>query len=270
MSVAPGPSAPALPFATLDRTGEPWVGTLGTSGSLRVWADGTWEVDAADPESHAVLAHGWATLLGHVRQGRRILSGTTMLPPDESLALLLSGGLDQQAEVSILLAEQGWRLVADTTTPTDLTGPEPVVYPRGGPWLVPRHLAIRSPLLSDARIRPGATSQAVDSVPVDEPAVLAAHVRIADTAVGSDRTDAEFPHGVVPVVGSRRMAPQFALLHDAALTGIEDPLRVMADDMALMRLPLAELTWPGPASGIDEIRARALAGLLDWWRESVG
>lgn len=270
MGDVPGPPAPAPPFAALDRSGEPWVGTLGTRGSLRVWADGTWEVDAADAETHEVLAHGWAVLLSHVRRGRRILSGTAMVPPDDARALLLSGGLDQQAEVSLLLAARGWRLLADTTTPADLTGPEPVVHPRGGPWLVPRHLALHSALLTDARVRPGATAQLVGAEPVREPVVLAAHVRVADTALGSGGAGAEFPHGVVPVTGARRMAPQFALLHDVVLAGIEDPLRVMADDMATSRIPLAELTWPGPVAGMDEVRARALAGLLDWWRETVG
>lgn len=250
----------AAAFAHLDRSGEPWSGTLGSLGSVRVWADGTWQVEPADESARDTLAYGWAATLGHVRMGRRIVAASAMTPGADAPALLVSGSVQAQAEVCVLLAERGWQVIADTATPVDLNGATPVAYPRGGPWLVPRRLAIESDLIRAKHPRPGSTSHVIAVDPSAGPVLLAAHVAVSETAHVTDASSL-----ARPVTGTRRLAPKYALLHDAPLAAIDDPQRVLAHDLMIGRLPLADLDWPGPPDRDRAIRDAAVDALLHWW-----
>lgn len=257
--------APADPgLATLDRSGEPWLGHAHGLGTVRVYADGRYDVEpaeGADARAAETLEHGWAELLGHIRLGRRIVGGTVMLAPDAADSLLVSGGMTEQSQACVLLAERGWRRVSDGFTPIDTTTPLRA-YRRGGPWLVPRRLGLDSDLLDGRRIRPGATAQEVPTPPVPESVPLRARVLVSE----HEATTGEPVPVLAEVSGRRRMGVQFQAFADRFVGGAADPARVMADDLAISSLPLSTLQWPALYLAPRDERLAAVDALVDWWR----
>lgn len=254
-------------FARLDRGQEPWTGSLEGLGTVLVHADGRYEIEV-DPEAvdgaALALEHGWAALLGQVRRGRALLMGSTMVAaarPGE--ALLVSGRVQEQAEICLDLAERGWCMLADTVTPADLTGPPVVAHPRGSPSLAPCHTRPDA-VVTGRLLRAGGTAQVVPVEAAVEPATITARVVVVERGPRDHAGDTT----VATVSGRRRLAAEYDVLAVRGPFDPPDPARALAQDLTVSRIPLGRLLWPSWRDRAENHRRSTMDDLVRWWDEA--
>ena len=248
------------PRVTLDRTGEPWVGTFRSLGSVRVWADGaaTVEVDPAATDTadrlHDALWHGWATPLSLARQGHWLVNGVSVAPPDDHRALLVTGPAHDTAIVVIELVRLGWRLIADRPAPVRFT-PDLVAHPRQAPFVMSARRA-RTSGLDGAAVR-----DRTDAVRVESFSVLDTPAPVGGIAVVSVRRP---QHPVLqPLKGHAAIEASGMVLVGGVLSPEPEstPQAAMTRQLTLTRAGMVRLDIDSATATSD------VAELVVWWSD---
>lgn len=257
------PTADPLPgYPTLDRTSEPWRGSFPGMGTVEVHGDGQVSVQPDRPddaEAARALALGWGEPLSLARRGLLLSAGASLCGPQCHEALLVRGSAHDVAMVVLVLAHEGWRLVANIPAPLRWEEGRLVAHPREAPLLASDRRATRyawdtAPLGSD-------TDTVAVSVPrVSEPVPLAG-VLVVEQSKAGDTYD------LTVLRGHERFKEAASLQLNGALSGPDgaaDPSTVMAGHLALATLPFARLMLDG-TPGSDQV-----AALGHWWSGLVG
>ena len=114
------------PGPFLDRTSEPWFGVFPTLGTVRIEADGSYEVDVEPPPSgdaddaerrEAALTFGWALPLSLARRGYRFAWGNCLVDPGGVGGLIVHGYPQDEEIVLLELLANGWTVLADHFVP---------------------------------------------------------------------------------------------------------------------------------------------------------
>ena len=163
----------------LDTESEPWRATFPGLGTVLVDTAGdlTIEPDQPGAEIDAALRWGWGENLSLIRQDYLMLAGSTVVSPDRSRALLVSGDVHDVAIVLLALADQGWAVLADRATPCRWQERHLLACPRQAPVVVTRRRA-RKTVWEARDIRQDSGAVAVDVPRWAQPVLLAGIVRL--------------------------------------------------------------------------------------------
>lgn len=220
---------------TLDTSIEPWIGVFPGLGSVRVFADGTYDVapvqiDVADPgaeseanqpgedlleERRRALTHGWAEPLSWARQGYVVAAGTTLVEPESGRAVLLVGRAKPQLVIVRSLIGAGWSVAADGLTPIDDSSGLPLAVPTSAPLLLPVGETRDSPQPLE-RARTDTDAVMVPVARVTAPVPLAAVLVCMDFNIG-DKPE------ITPVTGVAKVSRILGALVGGALGAQDGP-----------------------------------------------
>ncbi len=252
---------------TLDRSGEPWVGSFPGLGRVLVHEDGSVEAQvepdgAAAPEvaeRERALRFGWGEPLSLVRRGFACANASGVVAPDSCQGcLLLVGDPNDTSVVLPELTRRGWSVLGDRFVPTTWDELGLLAHPRDGPVLVPR---ARSDTKGNSG--EGVRSQ-TDAVEVVVPrASSPAHVSAA-IHLRRRRPD---EHIILQVRGGERLATAALLLFSGVFAPVrergtepaDDGARTMAEHLRLARVPFAHFGFDPESIETDIVE------LLRWW-----
>lgn len=265
---------------SLDRDAEIWVGTFPGLGSVRVHPDGTVEVAAAvRPEDdrdtvemrERALRFGWGEPLSFARRGFRLAHGAAVGPVAGDSCMLLLGDPHDVAIVLIELTLNGWGVLGDRPTPLAWDGQVLTAHPRSAPIVVSKRRAAKAEL-AGTQLRGDTDAVALDLPRINEPRHVAAVVSMQIRKPDED--------AFTPLSGHERFETaaglfmRGALWPEVARGSVEveadadadpgDAAAMMADHLALSRLPAARLRFDGATKDDD------VAALLAWWHTLAG
>ncbi len=236
----------------VDTKGPTWVATFADVGTVRIGPDGRVCIDVVDgPEAQQrrrALEWGWGEPLNFLRRGFRLAEAVVADP--EAGGLLVSGGSWEMLPMLKALTDEGWAIVSDSLTPVRWAEGALFSHPRQAPILASDRFAekwelMAEPLRSDSDTVAVSLPRAEAPVPVRAILVLAER-KVRDAA------------GVRPVVGAKRLKLAAALLQSGPGDD-PDPAELLADDLRLSALPMAEL-----AIG-DKLMADHAREVVEWW-----
>lgn len=246
---------------SLDCSAEPWHGVFPGLGECWIDEDGAVRVEAVardeEPQEQRAdaLRHGWGEPLSWLRRGHLMVSAWAAAPAAEGPCLLFTSHGPDATVMRNELATRGWRMVAESPTPLDVSGEAITVLPRPVPFLATRRRVVdhwdQQPVRADT-----------DVVTVDWPrrttaGPLGGIVQVRPGGVGIPNQAEVVGREKVPLV-SRVIGHGVWSLHD---TG--DPAGLLMRDHALrfrmVGLPMLmvslEHASPDAAPQVDAIEA---------------
>lgn len=266
---------------SLDRTSAVWVGTFPGFGMVRVHPDGEVEVVAAerpgdDPDTaelrERALRSGWGEPLSFARRGFHLAHGAAVGPLDGETCMLVLGDQHDTAIVLLNLVRLGWAVLGDRPIPLEWDGLVLTAHPRSAPVVVSERRAIKASI-SGTKVRGDTNAVALELPRITEPrrvsAVVSMQMRKPDenaltTLAGHEKFETAaglFMRGTLRPASSQGAddAASSEQGNGGAANLDESPAKVIADHLALTRLPMARLRFDSATRDDD------VAALLTWW-----
>lgn len=256
---------------TLNRAGEPWVGSFPGLGVVTVAHDGEVTVtvtsvgsdDLDTARRDAALRHGWGEPLSWSRRGFLMLQGGCATPEPRNGCVLLSGDLHEFGRFLPTLADAGWSFLSDRYTPAQWQASDLIAHPVQAPILLAARRAEKSgwdgqPLRDDSDSLAVAVSRVADPLPI-RGVVQLQRARPDETAFE-------------PLSGHQR----FEVAASLSWAGVfvsdgMDREQPAASDMMQRHLQLAALPMARLRSSGDFERIPAEADqLISWWQNFEG
>lgn len=236
-----------------------WVATLPSVGTVTVDVNGGVTVSTdpgVDAGAAQMLAQNWGEPLSCLRRGRTLLFTTTLVDPQTGLALAVMGRNRHEQEIMLLMAQQGWRVVADSLTPITVVGGDVIAEPRTASVVVSRDLVQKYPVPVVSRQRPGGTGVTIDIGRADAPARLVMAVQLSE----------RHPAGITPVLGLDKIVWAQGVILRICHT-VHEPTAVFAATTAMARLSIC--TFGIDRVGDDTV-PEAMERLTDLWATNRG
>ncbi|MGA1052032.1 MAG: hypothetical protein ACO3WU_07030 [Ilumatobacteraceae bacterium] len=258
---------------TLDTTGEIWVGTFPGLGQVLIGPDGSIDtrVDAGidtEPdtgvERHEALRHGWGIPLSHLRLGRSLISGTSMVDPDGH-CLVTHGPMSETTDLALALTRLGWHVLAPRLQPVSWDDGRLVAHPNDTPFIVSRGRA-RQLDLDGEPVRHDTDCIRIELPTHDQARPVTGILQVRDRRgnlppfahlTGHDRFD-RCSHLLIDWSVTERPATGRAATPPP-------PEQRMARALQLTRIPHAELTIAPPTSATDDVAPEEMALVEEWW-----
>lgn len=251
---------------TLNRAGEPWVGSFPGLGAVTVAHDGevtvtVTSVDSDDLDTarrEAALRHGWGEPLSWSRRGFLMLQGGCATPDPRIGCVLLSGDLHEFGRFLPTLANTGWSFLSDRYTPARWEASDLMAQPVQAPILLAARRAAKSGW-DGQPLRDDSDSLAVDVTRMADPLPIRGVVQLQRARPDEPAFEPLSGHQRFEVAASLSWAGVFA--SDAQDTQQSAAPDIMQRHLQLAALPMARLRSSGE---FERIPAEA-EQLSSWW-----